>query len=95
VQFYKYVVLQDLRPILPAGMPSDYQLLMQSCWPVFSIELQPWFLKTCCCISYLALSRAADNLCHDMVTAVLFCCCLQFYEYVVLQHLRPILPADN
>jgi hypothetical protein len=32
LQFYEHVVLRNLRPLLPAGMPADYSLLMQHCW---------------------------------------------------------------
>lgn len=32
LQFYDYVVLQHLRPIVPPDMPADYELLMEACW---------------------------------------------------------------
>ncbi|KAF6266356.1 kinase-like domain-containing protein [Scenedesmus sp. NREL 46B-D3] len=31
-EFFEHVVLRNLRPLLPAGMPADYSLLMQHCW---------------------------------------------------------------
>jgi hypothetical protein len=32
LQFFETVVLRNLRPMVPAGMPADYQLLMEHCW---------------------------------------------------------------
>lgn len=31
-QFYESVVLADLRPVIPPGMPADLQILMEHCW---------------------------------------------------------------
>eukprot|EP00775_Hariotina_reticulata_P003313 gene3313-3589_t len=31
-QFFETVVLRNLRPMIPQGMPADYQLLMEHCW---------------------------------------------------------------
>lgn len=31
-QFFETVALHGLRPLIPHGMPADYQMLMEHCW---------------------------------------------------------------
>ncbi|KAF8061385.1 Acad10 [Scenedesmus sp. PABB004] len=31
-QFFEAIVMRNLRPLVPSGIPADYQLLMEHCW---------------------------------------------------------------
>jgi hypothetical protein len=68
VQFYEYVVLQHLRPILPAGMPADYQLLMQSCWASSPAD-RPSIVRVLDCLDAMIEERALQAAAEEVEEA--------------------------
>lgn len=50
------VVLQNLRPQIPTGMPADYQLLMERCWSSDPTD-RPTVDKIIGCLSVMAAER--------------------------------------
>jgi hypothetical protein len=57
LQFYDYVVLQHLRPIVPADMPADYELLMESCWAASPSD-RPSIVRVLDCLDAMIEERA-------------------------------------
>jgi hypothetical protein len=68
LQFYEYVVLQHLRPILPAGMPADYQLLMQSSWASNPAD-RPSIIRVLDCLDAMIKERALQAAAQEVEEA--------------------------
>eukprot|EP00878_Enallax_costatus_P018623 GHUV01019614.1.p1 GENE.GHUV01019614.1~~GHUV01019614.1.p1 ORF type:complete len:911 (+),score=211.03 GHUV01019614.1:148-2880(+) len=55
-QFFETVVLRNLRPMIPAGMPADYQLLMEHCWATDPAD-RPSIDRVLECLRYMIHER--------------------------------------
>lgn len=60
-QFFETVVLNDLRPVIPQGMPADYQLLMQHCWAT-EPAARPSISRVLECLRYMISERQQQQL---------------------------------
>jgi hypothetical protein len=62
LQFFETVVLRNLRPMIPQGMPADYQLLMEHCWAT-DPEGRPSVERLLECLKFMIRERQdADEL---------------------------------
>lgn len=57
-QFFETVVLQCLRPVIPPGMPRDYQALMAACWAAEPAD-RPSAAQVAACLQAMAAERRA------------------------------------
>eukprot|EP00775_Hariotina_reticulata_P003316 gene3316-3593_t len=55
-QFFETVVLRNLRPMIPQGMPADYQLLMEHCWAT-DPECRPSVDRLLECLRFMIRER--------------------------------------
>ncbi|KAF8061383.1 roco8 [Scenedesmus sp. PABB004] len=55
-QYFEVVVLRNLRPLIPPGMPPDYQLLMEHCWATESAN-RPSIDRVLECLRFMVLER--------------------------------------
>lgn len=55
-QFFETVVLQCLRPVIPPGMPRDYQALMAACWAAEPAD-RPSAAQVAACLQAMAAER--------------------------------------
>jgi hypothetical protein len=68
LQFYDYVVLQHLRPIVPAVMPADYELLMEKCWAA-SPDDRPSIVRVLDCLDAMIEERALQAAAEEVQEA--------------------------
>uniref|UniRef100_A0A383W352 Protein kinase domain-containing protein n=1 Tax=Tetradesmus obliquus TaxID=3088 RepID=A0A383W352_TETOB len=55
-QFFEYICLRNLRPLMPADAPKDYAILMESCWAADPAN-RPKAERVVECLRYMIVER--------------------------------------
>ncbi|WIA34800.1 hypothetical protein OEZ86_013102 [Tetradesmus obliquus] len=55
-QFFEYICLRNLRPLMPADAPKDYAILMESCWAADPAN-RPKAERVVECLVYMIVER--------------------------------------